>query len=91
MLCYAVLCYDVICYAILYYAVLCYAVLTIPTALNYCYHCCSTFRDVASLVCDMTICPANGRQYSLSMVQNAMRQIHYSVSISKSAKKQVWL
>ncbi|CAM9180238.1 unnamed protein product, partial [Ectocarpus fasciculatus] len=47
----------------------------------------SMFRDVASLVCEMTINPENGRQYSLSMIQNAMRQIHYSINL-RSAKKQ---
>lgn len=45
------------------------------------------FRDVASLVCEMTINPENGRQYSLSMIQNAMKQIHFSVNL-RSAKKQ---
>lgn len=48
----------------------------------------STFRDVASLVCEMTINPENGRQYSLSMIQNAMQQIHFSVKLSKSPKQQ---
>ena len=46
------------------------------------------FRDVASIVTDKTINPENNRPYTISMIQNAMRQIHYSVNVSKSAKSQ---
>ena len=48
----------------------------------------SIFRDVASIVTDKTINPENNRPYTISMIQNAMRQIHYSVNVSKSAKSQ---
>ena len=46
------------------------------------------FRDVASIVTDKTVNPENNRPYTISMIQNAMRQIHYSVNVSKSAKSQ---
>ena len=48
----------------------------------------STFRDVASIVADKAINPENNRPYTVSMIQNAMRQIHYSVNVSKSSKSQ---
>ena len=46
------------------------------------------FRDVAGIVADKTVNPENNRPYTISMIQNAMRQIHYSVNVSKSAKSQ---
>lgn len=48
----------------------------------------SMFRDVAAIVADKAINPENNRPYTISMIQNAMRQIHYAVSINKSAKSQ---
>ena len=48
----------------------------------------STFRDIASLVADKAVNPDNNRPYTVSMIQNAMKQIHYSVNVSKSTKSQ---
>lgn len=48
----------------------------------------STFRDIATIVVDKSINPVNKNPYTLSMIQNAMRQIHFSVNLSKSAKSQ---
>ncbi len=47
------------------------------------------FRDVAAIVADKTINPENNRPYTISMIQNAMKQVHYAVSVTKSAKQQV--
>ena len=71
----------------------------------------STFRDVAAIVCDLTINPDSGRPYTvlyacfhsycwvcvnefivcaqIAMIQNAMKQIHFSANLTKSAKQQV--
>ena len=49
----------------------------------------SIFRDVASIVVDKSINPENSRPYTISMIQNAMRQIHFSANTSKSSKSQV--
>jgi ribosome maturation protein SDO1 len=46
----------------------------------------SIFRDVASIVVEKSINPENNRPYTISMIQTAMRQIHFSASISKSSK-----
>lgn len=51
----------------------------------------SIFRDVASIVTDKTVNPENNRPYTISMIQNAMKQIHYSVNTTKNAKSQVRL
>ena len=48
----------------------------------------STFRDIASIVVDKTLHPQTSRPYTISMIQNAMKQIHFSVNTSKSAKSQ---
>lgn len=65
----------------------------------------SVFRDVASIVADKTVNPENNRPYTVSallafhayhlhccqvsMIQNAMKQIQYSVNVSKNSKSQV--
>ena len=46
------------------------------------------FRDVASIVVEKSYNTDTGRPYSISMLQNAMKDIHYSVSLSKGAKQQ---
>lgn len=46
------------------------------------------FRDVASIVVEKSINTDTGRPYSISMIQNAMKDIHYSVNLSKNAKQQ---
>ena len=48
----------------------------------------SMFRDVAAIVVDKAVNPENNRPYTLSMIQNAMKDIHYSVSTTKGAKSQ---
>jgi ribosome maturation protein SDO1 len=45
-------------------------------------------RDIASIVADKSINPENDRPYTISMIQNAMKQIHFSIKTSKSAKSQ---
>jgi ribosome maturation protein Sdo1 len=39
-------------------------------------------------VADKTVNPENNRPYTISMIQNAMKQIHYSVNTTKNAKSQ---
>eukprot|EP01038_Epipyxis_sp_PR26KG_P011894 gene11894-15912_t len=48
----------------------------------------SVFRDVANIIADKTVNPENNRPYTVSMIQNAMKQIQYAVNVSKSAKSQ---
>lgn len=51
----------------------------------------SMFKDIASIVVDKTINPENDRPYTVSIIQNAMKQIQFSVNTSKTSKAQVSL
>ncbi len=46
------------------------------------------FRDVAAIVVEKAINPENNRPYTITMIQAAMRDIHYSVQTTKGAKSQ---
>ena len=46
------------------------------------------FRDVAVIVADKCVNPENNRPYTVGVIQNAMKEIHYGVNITKSAKSQ---
>ena len=48
----------------------------------------SMFRDVAAIVVDKAVNPENNRPYTISMIQTAMKEIHYSVHTNKGAKSQ---
>lgn len=49
------------------------------------------FRDIATIVSDKCVNPANNRPYTVTLIENAMRDAHYSLKPSKSAKQQVRL
>jgi ribosome maturation protein SDO1 len=46
------------------------------------------FRDVATIVSEKSVNPETDRPYTISMIQNAMKDIHYSVNLTKNAKQQ---
>lgn len=46
------------------------------------------FRDIASIVVDKTVNPENNKPYTIALIQNAMKQIQYSVNVSKTSKSQ---
>ncbi|XP_067934813.1 ribosome maturation protein SBDS-like [Watersipora subatra] len=46
------------------------------------------FRDIATIVSDKCVNPANNRPYTVTLIENAMRDAHYSLKPSKSAKQQ---
>lgn len=46
------------------------------------------FRDIAAMISEKSLNPENNRPYAVSIILNAMKQIHYSVSKNKSAKQQ---
>ena len=48
----------------------------------------SMFRDVAAIIAEKCMNPENNRTYTVSMIQSAMKQIHYGVNLNKSAKSQ---
>jgi len=45
-------------------------------------------RDIAAIVSDKAVNPETNRPYTAPIIQDAMKQIHYSVVLNKSAKKQ---
>jgi len=46
------------------------------------------FRDIATIVSEKCVNPESNRPYTVSMIQNAMKEIHFSVSPNKNAKQQ---
>ncbi|KAJ2453769.1 hypothetical protein EV183_001966 [Coemansia sp. RSA 2336] len=46
------------------------------------------FRDIATVVVEMCINPKTQQQYTVTMIEKAMSDIHYSVNTNRSAKQQ---
>ncbi|KAJ1729237.1 hypothetical protein LPJ61_003621, partial [Coemansia biformis] len=46
------------------------------------------FRDIATVVVEMCINPSTQQPYTVTMVEKAMSDIHYSVNTNRSAKQQ---
>ena len=47
------------------------------------------FRDIASIVAEKCVNPETKRPYTVSLIERAMKDIHYSVKANKSTKQQV--
>lgn len=47
------------------------------------------FRDIATIVAEKCVNPETKRPYTVSLIERAMKDIHYSVKASKSTKQQV--
>jgi len=48
-------------------------------------------KDVANIVADKCVNPETNRPYPVTMIEKAMKDIHYSVLPNKNAKQQVSL
>ena len=46
------------------------------------------FKDVATTIADMCVNPENKRPYSVSLIEKAMKDIHFSVKPNRNAKQQ---
>ena len=46
------------------------------------------FKDVASILVDKCINPETQKPYTISMMERALRDVHFSVDPKKSAKQQ---
>ncbi|CAL8374790.1 ribosome maturation protein SBDS [Gadus morhua] len=46
------------------------------------------FRDIATIVAEKCVNPETKRPYTVSMIERAMKDIHYSVKANKSTKQQ---
>lgn len=49
------------------------------------------FRDIATIVAEKCVNPETKRPYTVSLIERAMKDIHYSVKAGKSTKQQVKL
>lgn len=48
----------------------------------------STYRDIATIVIEKSVNPASNRPYTLNMILNGMKEIHFAVNPTRSAKQQ---
>ena len=48
-----------------------------------------TFRDVATIVADKCVNPDTNRPYTVTMIEQAMKDLHFSVKPTKTSKQQV--
>lgn len=49
----------------------------------------SMFRDIATVVAEKCVNPQTKRPYTVSLIERAMKDIHYSVKTGKNTKQQV--
>ncbi len=49
----------------------------------------SSFRDIATIVSDKCVNPESKRPYTVTMIEKAMKDLHFSVKPTKSNKQQV--
>lgn len=47
------------------------------------------FRDIATIVADKCVNPTTKRPYTVTLIENAMRDAHCSLKANKPAKQQV--
>ena len=50
----------------------------------------SMFRDIATIVADMCVDPDTNRPYPVTLIERAMKDVHFSVKPTKSTKQQVY-
>jgi len=48
----------------------------------------STFRDIATIVADKCVNPDTRRPYPVTMIEKAMKDLHFSVKMNKNSKQQ---
>jgi ribosome maturation protein SDO1 len=49
----------------------------------------ATFRDIATIVADKCVNPDTNRPYPVTMIEKAMKDLHFSVKPTKNSKQQV--
>lgn len=47
------------------------------------------YRDIATIVADKCVNPVTNRPYTVTLIEKAMKDAHYSLKPSKPAKQQV--
>lgn len=51
----------------------------------------SMFRDIATTVSDKCVNPKTNRPYTVTLIEKAMKDLHFSVKPNKSTKQQVYI
>jgi len=49
----------------------------------------SMFRDIATIVADKCVNPDTNRPYTVTMIEKAMKDLHFSVKPTRNTKQQV--
>ncbi|CAK9292880.1 unnamed protein product [Gordionus sp. m RMFG-2023] len=49
------------------------------------------FKDIATIVSNKCINPETNKPYPITMIENAMKEIHYSINPKKNSKQQISL
>lgn len=49
----------------------------------------SMFRDIATIVADKCVNPDTRRPYTVTMIEKAMKDLHFSVKPTRNTKQQV--
>jgi len=49
----------------------------------------NTFKEIASIISGKCINPETKRPYTISIIEQAMKDIHFSVNPNRNAKQQV--
>ena len=50
-----------------------------------------SFRDIATVVADKCVNPETNRPYTVTMIEKAMKDLHFSVKPTKNTKQQASL
>ena len=48
------------------------------------------FRDVSTIVAEKCVDPRTNRPYTVTTIENALRDAHFAVATARSGKQQVW-
>ena len=48
----------------------------------------NSFKEIATIVADKCVNPETKRPYTVTMIEQAMKDVHYSINPTKSSKQQ---
>ena len=49
----------------------------------------NTFKEIATIVADKCVDPETKRPYTVTLIEQSMKDVHFSINPNKSAKQQV--
>lgn len=48
------------------------------------------FKDIVTIIADKCIDPVTNRPYTVSLIERALKEVHFNVDLKKSAKQQAF-